>query len=316
MAALFLFLFFISLFLLIIGLLSPKKVIRWGNNPTRKKVLIYFGIATILFFILTGVFADTSKNSLDNNTNVNNNTNLNNQISTNTDQLATSTDDNLKQDEQLFLVKRVIDGDTIELDNGQKVRYIGIDTPETVHPSIPVQCFGQEASNKNKELVEGKMIRMEKDVSETDRYGRLLRYIYVDNLFVNDYLVRNGYAYADTVPPDVKYSDQFVKAQQEARENNRGLWLGCPSQNAILNNTNTSNNQSANQNNNNNQQNNSTPGPTSNTSNYICSYNAYNCTDFTTHAEAQAVYEYCGGVNNDIHQLDRDKDGQACETLP
>lgn len=126
-----------------------------------------------------------------------------------------------------YLVTRVIDGDTIEIEGGQGVRYIGIDTPETVHPSKPVECFGLEASNKNKELVEGKEVRLEKDVSETDTWGRLLRYVYVDDIFVNDYLVKQGYAYASTVPPDVKYAEQFVRAQREAKEYNRGLWARC-----------------------------------------------------------------------------------------
>jgi len=127
-------------------------------------------------------------------------------------------------------VTRVIDGDTIEVSlRGQiyKVRYIGIDTPETVHPSKPVQCFGKEASAKNSELVAGKVVRLEKDVSETDRYGRLLRYVWVGDTLVNDYLVRQGYAYASTYPPDVKYADRFAQAQREARQNNRGLWAVC-----------------------------------------------------------------------------------------
>lgn len=132
-------------------------------------------------------------------------------------------------------VLRVVDGDTIEIEGNVKLRYIGIDTPETKHPTKGVQCFGKEASNKNKDLVEGKMIRMEKDISDTDRYGRLLRYVWlVDDsattsagLFVNDYLVREGYAHASTFPPDVAYSKQFVEAQQEARENSRGLWNMC-----------------------------------------------------------------------------------------
>jgi len=127
-------------------------------------------------------------------------------------------------------VVRVIDGDTIEVNiHGSlyKVRYIGIDTPETVHPSKPVECFGKEASEKNRQLVEDKLVRLEKDISETDKYGRLLRYVWIGNIFVNDYLVREGYAYASTYPPDVKYAEQFVQAQREARENNRGLWGAC-----------------------------------------------------------------------------------------
>ena len=90
-----------------------------------------------------------------------------------------------QQIEKLYNVIRVVDGDTIEIEGGQKVRYIGIDTPETVDPSRPVGCYGKEASDKNKELVEGKIVRLEKDISETDRYGRLLRYIYVGDIFVN-----------------------------------------------------------------------------------------------------------------------------------
>lgn len=137
-----------------------------------------------------------------------------------------------QQDEaDLILVTRVVDGDTIEIENGQKIRYIGIDTPETVNPTTPIECFGQEASNKNKELVLGKKVRLEKDISETDKYGRLLRYVWVGNILVNDYLVRQGYALASSYAPDVTYQNQLQEAQKEARENSRGLWNPsvCPS---------------------------------------------------------------------------------------
>jgi micrococcal nuclease len=129
--------------------------------------------------------------------------------------------------DSLVKVTRVLDGDTVELETGQKVRYIGINTPETVDSRKTVQCFGKEASSKNKELVEGKKVRLEKDVSETDKYGRLLRYVYVGDIFVNDYLVREGYAYATSYPPDVKYQDQFKKASEEAQKENKGLWGSC-----------------------------------------------------------------------------------------
>jgi len=131
-----------------------------------------------------------------------------------------------------FKVTRVIDGDTIEIEGGQKVRYIGIDTPETVDPRSLPQCFGKEAASKNRELVEGKNISIEKDVSETDKYGRLLRYVYLDDIFINDYLVRQGYAYASSYPPDVKYQNQLKQAQLEAQEQNRGLWARCQNQNS------------------------------------------------------------------------------------
>src|SRR3990167_5088556 len=83
---------------------------------------------------------------------------------------------------ELVKVVRAVDGDTIKLETGQTVRYIGIDAPELHHPKKRLQCFGKEASDKNKELVEGKLVRLEKDVSETDRYWRLLRYVYLRSL--------------------------------------------------------------------------------------------------------------------------------------
>ena len=129
-------------------------------------------------------------------------------------------------------VVRVIDGDTIEvyLDGElHTVRYIGMDTPETVHPTKGEEPYGKEASTKNSELVLGKTVLLEKDVSETDRYGRLLRYVYVGNVFVNAELVRLGYAQVVTYPPDVKYQEHFLALQVEAREAGRGLW-GAPEQ--------------------------------------------------------------------------------------
>lgn len=136
--------------------------------------------------------------------------------------------------DRAFVVK-AIDGDTIEVDFGgdvRKVRYIGIDTPETVDPRRPQGCFGQEASGENKRLIEGKEVILEKDVSDTDKFGRLLRYVYLKlndgtDLFVNDYLVRSGFAKNSTFPPDIKYQERFLQAEKEAMENNRGLWGEC-----------------------------------------------------------------------------------------
>lgn len=127
----------------------------------------------------------------------------------------------------IMKVTRVIDGDTIEIEDGRKVRYIGIDTPETVNPRKPIACFGREASNKNKLLVGGKFIELVKDISEKDTFGRLLRYVWVGDIFVNDYLVREGYATVATFPPDVSYQEQFLEGEREARQNNRGLWSAC-----------------------------------------------------------------------------------------
>jgi len=121
-------------------------------------------------------------------------------------------------------VSQVVDGDTIKLSDAKKVRYIGIDTPETKHPSKPQGCFGKEAAEKNRQLVAGKEVELEKDVSETDRYGRLLRYVYVDGQMVNLTLVKEGYAKATSYPPDVKYQDLFRQAEKEARQKQLGLW--------------------------------------------------------------------------------------------
>ena len=124
------------------------------------------------------------------------------------------------------VVERVIDGDTIEIGNGVHIRYIGINAPESVKPGSLIECFGEESSLRNKELVEGKTIRLEKDISEKDKYGRLLRYVYLqDGTLVNEILVREGYAYAFTFPPDVKLKNLFQQAENEARKKKVGLWM-------------------------------------------------------------------------------------------
>lgn len=130
-------------------------------------------------------------------------------------------------------VERVIDGDTIKLSDGRTVRYIGIDTPETKHPTKGQECFGQAASEFNALLVEGEIIQLEKDVSETDRYGRLLRYVWVEDELVNLTLVEQGFAVSSSYPPDIARQEQFRLAEADARHNNRGLWAICPSQNVL-----------------------------------------------------------------------------------
>lgn len=131
-----------------------------------------------------------------------------------------------------YLVTKVVDGDTFKLENGATVRMIGVDTPETKDPRRPVGCFGKEASAETKGLIEGKMVILQKDISETDKYQRLLRYAYLpledgNTLFVNDYLIREGFGKILTYPPDVKFTEQFLKAQEDAKLNNRGLWGRC-----------------------------------------------------------------------------------------
>lgn len=145
---------------------------------------------------------------------------------------ATSSSSTVDVVGEKVLVTKVVDGDTIEIEGGKKVRLIGVDTPETVDPKRPVGCFGKEASNETKSLLEGKAVILEKDISETDKYKRLLRFVFLpveggNLLFVDDYLIREGFGKVLTIPPDVKYSEQFLDAQREARENKRGLWGRC-----------------------------------------------------------------------------------------
>ena len=125
-------------------------------------------------------------------------------------------------------VSRVVDGDTIVVALDGKahvVRYLGIDAPETVRPDWPVEPFGPEASALNKKLVEGETVRLESDVSETDQFGRLLRWVWLeDGRLVNAVLVEEGYARAVILPPDLKHADEIVSLQREARAKERGLW--------------------------------------------------------------------------------------------
>jgi len=134
---------------------------------------------------------------------------------------------------RLVKVTRVIDGDTIEIEGERKVRYIGINAPEiyrdTTGKKTGEQCFAEESTAENKRLVEGKTVRLEKDISETDKYGRLLRYVYLDNLMINDYLVEKGFVKVMPIDPDIKYAETFFQEQQQAKENKLGLWGKCPS---------------------------------------------------------------------------------------
>ena len=224
----------------------------------------------------------------------------------------------------LYKVVKVIDGDTVAVEiNGKKetIRLIGIDTPETVDPRKPVECFGIEASNKAKEILTGKSVKLEADsiVGERDKYGRLLRYIFLeDGTNFNKMMISEGYAYEYTYNSPYKYQDEFKQAEKEAKEAKEGLWAdgvcesndthpvttndssvvpittttSAPVTPAVINNT------------------------TSNTECY-CASNTYNCGDFQTHQEAQNLYDCClQKVGVDIHRLDRDKDGSACESLP
>lgn len=316
MNGLFLLLFLLSPVLLVIGLIKPKIFSRiYKKGLSRKQISLLFGGTAILSFVLFGVTTDVTTQDETPQAEINKS-----QESLEENQaLGESTE--TVEEPKLDLVKviRVIDGDTIEIDGGQKVRYIGIDTPETVDPREPVGCYGKESSDKNKELVLDKEVRLEKDVSETDKYGRLLRYVWVGDLMVNEYLVEEGYAMSSSYPPDIKYQERFVEAQRKAREENKGLWSSyCDSWNQPTN----------------------TPFPTipkptstpakiykpeptieipSGSCKYDCSGPDRDCADFSTQAEAQTFFNCCGfTITYDPMKLDGlgEDDGIACESLP
>lgn len=128
------------------------------------------------------------------------------------------------------LVERVVDGDTVIVvvdGRRERLRYIGIDAPENAQNGRPGECFGREAAQRNEQLVGGRTVGLEKDVSERDRYGRLLRYVYVGDLMVNAELVRGGYARAVRYAPDLRHAGLLAELEREARAARRGLWGRC-----------------------------------------------------------------------------------------
>jgi micrococcal nuclease len=127
-------------------------------------------------------------------------------------------------------VTRVVDGDTVEVQIGgreEDVRYIGVDTPETVKPGAPVDCFGPQASDFNHRLVEQKRVRLVFGEERRDVYGRLLAYVYLEGRFVNAELVRRGLARTLTIPPNDRYAGRFKRLQTAAARAGRGLWGAC-----------------------------------------------------------------------------------------
>jgi len=209
-----------------------------------KKIKIFFTFLVAIFMVAVFIFppdqirkdkSNNIKSWIDSGTAERDTANNN----LNADKLITDQNKSVSAPEEghsnLFLVSRVIDGDTIELNSGERVRYIGINTPEITLGKN--ECFGAEASKENKKLVEGKYVLLERDVSETDKYDRLLRYVWLGDVMVNQYLVAHGYAQVATYPPDVKYQKNFLEAQKIARESKIGLWGDvCESSQKIINN--------------------------------------------------------------------------------
>lgn len=139
-----------------------------------------------------------------------------------------STTNNQLNNREKAKVIYVFDGDTIELSDKRRIRYIGINTPELNSKlKIKPECYATKSAEINKQLVLNQEIEMEKDQTDKDLYGRYIRYIWIDDVFINDFLVRQGFARVENIPPDTKYSKDFKEAQAEAKNDNRGLWGEC-----------------------------------------------------------------------------------------
>lgn len=205
--------------------------------------IIILAILIILIGLLSAVLSTNSSNIVDNLKNlsteiassiINDNTlnlsdNVKNTLNNYINPSSNSTSDNTSNiSSELYKVVRVVDGDTIIIDykgTEERVRLIGVDTPESVHPDKEKNTeFGTTASNFSKELLTDKYVKIELDVQERDQYGRILAYVYLDDIMVNKILLQEGYAKVATYPPNVKYVDDFTAIQEEARNNKKGLW--------------------------------------------------------------------------------------------
>lgn len=216
--------------------------------------------------------------------------------STKKDSTTPSSVNSASIDRSFFKVTKIVDGDTIVLENGETVRYIGINSAERN------ECFAFESEVANTQLVQGEKVRLEKDISERDRYQRLLRYVYlpsgeegVGEVLVNDYLVRHGFAKAYPYAPDTKFKDQIAQAQEEAKNNKLGLWNSCTES---VSRAETKPAELA-------------DSPFAKSSHVVADHD---CKDFKTHTEAQLFFQSQG--SSDVHKLDSDRDGIACESLP
>lgn len=211
--------------------------------------------------------------------------------------------------EMYYPVTSVIDGDTLQVTiDGEKktVRLIGIDTPETKHPEKPQECFGKKASKKAESLLAGEKVRLEADASQSnkDRYGRLLRYVYLTSgTLFNEMMIQEGYGYEYTYNLPYKYQDAFKKAQLTAKENKRGLWAPDACEETSESETETKESGTE------------TQSKPTNPEQRECGSNAYDCGDFADQSSAQETFEYCGGPAEDPHRLDADEDGRACEGI-
>jgi micrococcal nuclease len=228
--------------------------------------------------------------------------------------------------QQGYKVVKVIDGDTIDVSidgKTERIRFIGVDTPETVDPRKSVQCFGKEASAKTKQLLEGNNVVLDSDPTQgdKDKYSRLLRYVYLeDGTFVNKKLIEDGFGFEYTYNIPYKYQSEFKDAQKHAESSKIGLWAdnacplptvkptSVPTQITVKPTTQIKPTTIPNTNSN-----------STGACKYSCTSPDRDCSDFSTHSEAQSFFNCCGfTATNDPMKLDSVGvgDGVACESLP
>lgn len=170
-----------------------------------KRILIIFGLISLIFIF--GFWAENQLKTID----------FKEIVKTPMSGLT-------EESREKAIVAKVIDGDTIELSDKRKIRYIGINSFEMNDERLEIKCLAEKAREANRNLVENKEIEMEKDVSDTDKYGRLLRYVWIDGILVNEELVKNGWAEVSSFPPDIKYQERFRIEQIKAKLNDLGIW--------------------------------------------------------------------------------------------
>ncbi|MFH1290862.1 MAG: thermonuclease family protein [Nanoarchaeota archaeon] len=192
------------------------------------------------------------------------------------------------------VVTKVIDGDTLIIE-GESVRLLGMDTDERGYP-----CY-KEAKERLEELVLGKEVFLESDGEDKDQYDRYLRYVLLDGKNVNLQMVEEGMAVARFSPRNRRYKSEISNAEENARDAGRGCkWRGEMAE---------AEREDEAEDEDDDEEGDYVEGD------YVCDKNEYNCGDFSSHDEAQMVFEFCGGADNDVHVLDKDGDGDACESL-
>lgn len=204
MSGLFGLLFFATIILFIVGMLSPALISKYYKKPvTRKQIAIFCLLAGFIFMILIGVYAPKT---------------------------STNGDTGKKEAAKLYDVVKVVDGDTIDVNidwKTERIRLIGLDTPEIVDPRTTVQCFGQESSTKAHELLDGKKVALETDATqgERDKYDRLLRYVFIENnTDFSKSMIENGFGHEYTYEIPYKRQVAYKEAQKQAESGKKGLW--------------------------------------------------------------------------------------------